>query len=339
MTQSPIYILDRTFDDPRYDGFYTLVDDSKPSLLRLADGVPRVRADRNWRVLRLSETWNVPTVLGKARKFHDYPCVDLAIPAFSPRAVEVLRDLLEPNGELLPINTKQGSYYIYNTTTIVDLLDRERSEVNWYKDGFTAFAVKRYEVKDGVSHPGIFRIPEKPSTLHANDDFVRRVREHGLNGMTLTRVWPLPPGVDWQVMQKRASEKQQTKGLVAGESVKGHSVIIRLPLGKPTSTGTPSERRAIDRLMDELEDRLLDGDAGDSPAVGSVEGSDFGVPGECRLFLAGPNAYSLFAAIRPVLEGLKWEHDIQVVRREGHFTDGEAAEEIEVFVKDERRMR
>ena len=42
-------------------------------------------------------------MVGHVRRFNDYPCINMSRPAFSQRAVDLLRDVLEPNGEPLMI--------------------------------------------------------------------------------------------------------------------------------------------------------------------------------------------------------------------------------------------
>jgi hypothetical protein len=49
-------------------------------------------------------------------------------PILSAKAVEALRDLLEENGELLPLLCDEGIYYVFNTARIVDALDEKHSE-------------------------------------------------------------------------------------------------------------------------------------------------------------------------------------------------------------------
>ena len=53
----------------------------------------------------LKKKWKIPELWGPVPSFHDYPATEL-VPCFSQRAVDALRDVLEPNGELLPAKTK-----------------------------------------------------------------------------------------------------------------------------------------------------------------------------------------------------------------------------------------
>ena len=98
---------------------------------------------------------------GNVRRFNDYPCINLVYPAFSERAVDLLRDLLEPNGELLPVRHSVGQYYFFNCTRVVDCADLPNSKVNMTtRDGFAVtsssqLALLDEQLEDGLS---VFKI-------------------------------------------------------------------------------------------------------------------------------------------------------------------------------------
>src|SRR5262249_61327804 len=64
-----------------------------------------------------------------SRRLTDSPSITLSRPAFTRRAVDLLRDVLEPNGELLPVRHRIGTYYFYNCTRMVSAADLTRSDV------------------------------------------------------------------------------------------------------------------------------------------------------------------------------------------------------------------
>src|ERR1051326_8884970 len=281
-----VYRLERFMDDPRYDGFV--------GGRFFLDSVPQL-PDRKgpWQIKRLAPTWIPPTVTGRVRKFHDYPCVNIVYPAFSDRAVAALRDFLEPNGELLPLVTPEGSYFAYNITTVADVLDLERSKIKWSVKPFATFWIDRYEFfQEKLKGLAIFRLPADVSSYYVTEAFVARAREHGLRGMHFQKVWPLPRNMSWERLAREQKEAEKAKDLAAGKTVKGNTVVIRLALADRRSKGTKVERQAVNRLIDELDKRLIDVDS-DAPAKGSFEGHDYGVLGECRLFLSTPDADDL----------------------------------------------
>jgi hypothetical protein len=316
--RAAMYELEPILDDPRYEGF---------GVRGFPKTLPPNRTSRNWRVIRLAPNWLPFEANGRVRKFNDYPCVNLMNPAFSQKAVDALRGFLEPNGEILPLVSSVGSYFAYNVTKIAAVLDPKRSKINWLKKDITAFEVERYELLterlDGLS---IFRIPENPTSTYVTEPFVARAQEHGLRGMNFIKVWPLPPGVYWRALENERRQKRHTEGLPAGQSVKGNSVVIRLQLGSPKSTGTEAEKKSVNKLMDQLDAQLVDVNS-DAPVVGSLEGFDYGVPGECRLFLSCPDADALVKKLHPWLKAVDWPKGFKVLKRYGNFADKDAREE------------
>jgi hypothetical protein len=123
-------------------------------LLDTFDGTPM---SASWRPLR------VKVLLDKDHKGRlpsDFPSLDGTIPVFSKRGVEALRDLLEPNGEILPIDCAQGTYFAFNVTRVVDALDVERSELELFDDG-EIMNVARYELKaEKLNDAAIFKLPQ-----------------------------------------------------------------------------------------------------------------------------------------------------------------------------------
>lgn len=151
-----------------------------------------------WTVKSVKHAWNIPRFTGRVRYFNDFPDVDLSVPAFSRRAVEALRDLLEPNGELLPLDSV-GAYCAYNLLTVADVLDRRNSAIKYLSDGITALWDIQHEfIVDAVESLVIFRIPEKPNVSYVTETFVARATERQLKGFDFQLVWPLPASVRWR---------------------------------------------------------------------------------------------------------------------------------------------
>jgi hypothetical protein len=130
-------------------------------------------------------------------------------PTFSQRAVETLRDVLEGNGELLPVKRDSQTYFCYNVTNIVDALDPTESTFDEYGAVETHCFSSR-KVKDQL----IFKLPHllpkevklpwphikdrrwlppgRQVTQHdvyVSDVFVQRVRAADLRGFEFERVW------------------------------------------------------------------------------------------------------------------------------------------------------
>jgi hypothetical protein len=122
------------------------------------------------------------------------------VPTFSAKAVEALRDLLEPNGEILPLECDNGEYFAFNVTTVVPVLDRKASEIEWLaidrlkkREGVMAEKIIHYEFHANEIEPlAIFRIPEDVTGYYVTERFFQRVEQNGLFGFDMRKVWPLP---------------------------------------------------------------------------------------------------------------------------------------------------
>jgi hypothetical protein len=123
--------------------------------------------------------------------FPGYPIT----PIFSQRAVDALADLLEGNGELLPLICDSGEYYAFNITREVDALDEERSEFKRFSELYMLmvdesepdpWCISRYEFHpERIADLSIFKLLRTRHQFDAalvTDKFVQRVREADLKG-------------------------------------------------------------------------------------------------------------------------------------------------------------
>lgn len=315
-----VYQLSRITDDPRFEGFALA---ESPSILGrdsldddLTPGFVDADDNPNWRQPALGDAWAMPKATGRVSEFNDYPCVDMVIPAFSERAVGVLKDFLEPNGELLPLETGTDSdYFAYNILTVSDALDREKSCCEFWCDPPTTadeidFFVFESEKVEGLS---IFRIRELPTKVFVTNVFQSRVESSNLEGFVFNRVWPLPEGADWRTLDQEFLEDRRR--------LKQHTLVLMLPL-----RGTAKEKRLI-RDFENALDSTLRVDRIDANYLGSYEGSDDSVGKECRLFLSCPDVDRLLKHIRADIENLSWPSDIKVCSRYGGMYE-EGAKEV-----------
>lgn len=124
-------------------------------------------------------------------------------PVFSAKAVEVLKDLLEENGELLPLICNEGTYYVFNATTVVDALDEQHSEFKplqeldpdlFWDSTPDEMRVTRHEFfSEKIADLSIFRIPFGANYAInyplVTDRFVQRVAASGLKGFEFQLLW------------------------------------------------------------------------------------------------------------------------------------------------------
>jgi hypothetical protein len=146
----------------------------------------------------------VPDNLENSDVKSDFPYVSgLAIQLiFNRRAVDALSDLLEGNGELLPLICDEGEHWIFNITCIVDVLDAEHTEFkpeseldpDWVQIGDEpeVMLISKYEFyADQVKDLTVFRIPSKYRSRGplVTNKFVERVNEAGLVGFGFELLW------------------------------------------------------------------------------------------------------------------------------------------------------
>lgn len=332
MTETALYKLEPITDDPRYEGFAFVKEDSLCGKGRLVwdFGSDNVKTKgRAWTVPPLAPSWIPQPVIGRVRSFNDYPCVNLTIPAFSRRAVDALCDFLEPNGELLPLISSVGEYYAYNITKVADILDHEKSDVHWANEKhITAIDIRHFEcVPEKMAELSIFQLVELPGTAYVSQVFVDRVSRCELNGFRFVKLWPLPDGVSWQEEDhKQRKKKPRVKTKKGSGATKGNTVVLLLPIAKATPTKLEKERLA--KIMDEIDSLLFDSTASPEAAYfGNLEGDDHH-EGHIRLFLSCPDADVLVEKLRPWLKMLSWEKPVRMLKRYGEYFDASCREEF-----------
>jgi hypothetical protein len=138
---------------------------------------------------------------------------------FSRKAVDALYNLLEANGEILPLifEGKENEYFAYNVLTVSNAVDEEKSEIDRHPDGDFSH-IKRYEF-DPTQIAGltIFKVwknksPRVPTShtfisgdVFVTDPFVKRVKEAGLFGFDFRLKWSGPTADDLLDRARRAT--------------------------------------------------------------------------------------------------------------------------------------
>lgn len=322
-----VYVLDPITDNPMFEGF-ALDFLELPSVLGrgclnddMTPGYDASLSNPHWTQTRLKEKWVPPHVTGRVAAYNDFPGINLIYPAFSQRAVDALRDYLEPNGELLPLDSDVGvPYYFYNITTVVDAIDAENSRGARFRDSglliYPEYLAFHAEKLEGLS---IFMDYDWPVSTLVTDVFVRRVEECGLNGFDFVKVWPFPKGVNWQLENKKHSPQRKI-----AEKLKQQALVLIFPLAGKRPNAT--EKKSINRYKDELDAQLVVRSL-DAPYFGSLEG-DEPVEGEMRLFLSCPDADRLVQKLQPWLDHLGWPRTYYVMKRYGKMYDENAEESV-----------
>ncbi|SFH80401.1 imm11 family protein [Planctomicrobium piriforme] len=326
MTQvKAIYKLESISDNPKFEGFGM---GEQPSLMGRRDRYDDLRTEydskaKEWKTSRLAEIWEPLRVLGRVRPFNDFPCV-MDIPAFSVRAVEVLRDILEPNGELLPLDTSVGSYYLFNCMTVADIIDFERSKIDFLNKQ-TILDIDHLEVyEDRLDGLSIFQMRKYPNRCLVTDSVARRIREAKLEGFEFQKMWPLPTDVYWMMHRKdpRCHDELTAQPATESRPIKGNTVVLRLALEGVIPSVVEEAR--FETIADEL-DALLVNPHRNAKYFGNLEITEF-VPGEARFFLSCPDADELAKKLKPWAKTLDWPGEKWLLKRYGEFVEIEATE-------------
>ena len=101
-------------------------------------------------------------------------------------AWEVLRDLLEPHVEILPLEFEgEETFYMVNPLVIVDALDAEASDVEWYKDRILSVGIYALIQNKIPGEIPIFRVRgAEKLALFVNESVLSKVFSEDLCGFS-----------------------------------------------------------------------------------------------------------------------------------------------------------
>lgn len=320
MRTTAIYELNKITDDPRFEGFAltpspsvlgreTLDDDLSPGFIDAEE-------NPNWQQPSLAEAWRPPRVEGRVSEFNDYPCLDMVLPAFSERAVDALRDLLEQSGELLPLATSTDTrFFFFNILTVSDALDRPAASCEfWCDPPTTAIDIEHFVFDAGmVQGLSIFRIRELPTSVLVTNTFVDRVESRRLQGFSFTKVWPLARDVNWRMQHNQGDEERKL--------LKRHTLVLLLPMRE-----SAEDHQRIANFENTL-DRRLRVPSLESEYLGCYEGHEI-VENQCRMFVSCPDVDRLMEHLRDDLKSLHWPTEIVACRRYGRIHETNVREEL-----------
>lgn len=319
-----VYKLSEILDDPRFDGF--CLDKGVRSLFGnvhpMADFQGTNPLMFSWEPASLSKLWKAPRVVGNVRPFNDYPGLGMAEPAFSERAVECLRSMLEPNGELLPLDSDLGNYWVFNVQTKCSALSVKESKIDWWGEGCEgAISIDRFSFNEKKLRGfTIFKLREWNAPVFVTQAFRDRVEECGLNGFNFIKVWPCPQGVSWKAEEVKARRaRAKKKGDLRGETL---ILRFRLAGSKPNA----AETRLIRRFTEDLLADLAVQTTPTAPYYGSLESSEL-AGGEWRMCLSCGSVDRLVEHLKEWIDGRPWPNQFCIVKRRGHLLDRSAKEE------------
>ena len=108
----------------------------------------------------------------------------------SARAVKALRDCLERYGEVLPVECKDGEFYLYHTALTLNALDEKSSRLERFDSG-GVMEISRYVFDPKtLADAEIFKMPqENRYFIFVTDEFVHRIKKAKLKGFNFEEVW------------------------------------------------------------------------------------------------------------------------------------------------------
>lgn len=308
-----IYKLSQNLVDPRYNGFR--FKRGTKSLTgrknRELDFDPDDGRKFGWKPQKLKKLWEAPELVGPVPSFHDYPCVG-SIPCFSKKSVNALQDLLLPSGELLPANTEQGVFYLYNILAVTDAFVPESSDMIMLRTGLAAGVNFYFFDKNATDGLTVFRIRYRPPEVFVTDEFKKRVEDANLNGFLFEKVWPFKRGIDWR--EKAGEVRQKIRN--QSEKLRGESIYIDFYY--PDGGLASKSRIQLEKLADSIEMLLSDEMKSNGEYLGTLEMAD-----DCgeysRFYVSCPSIKKIQTKLTSWVASRKWPYTCAITFRLGHL--------------------
>lgn len=136
-------------------------------------GVRRVRADER-----------------QEFKPSDFPWLGSDALIMRRSAVDALHEILEANGEVLPLSTNDGVDLFVLNAHVVDALDEANSSLMKFPGTNRIMRIRKVAfVASKVEGIDVFRLPHRASPTYMSERFVERVKGAGLRGLVFKEVW------------------------------------------------------------------------------------------------------------------------------------------------------
>lgn len=223
-----VYLADQDANDPRLNGSVFECEDPIGDGEEIYDDFTPSLTSRDWTAPRFANIWVPRKLKETVNELNDFPRF-YTVFGLSQRAVDSLFDLLEPNGELLPVEPRAGKikYYAYNVTRVIDALDQQESIVERYSpSAIPVSRVEHYEFKtDLLAGAAVFRIPDRIEDIYVTQEFVSRAQRDHLFGLRFMKVWPLVRGTNWVKLGK-ANQRNVQSHTVADKKVGDRQVSL-----------------------------------------------------------------------------------------------------------------
>jgi hypothetical protein len=161
------------------------VDDQDYEVFRQLKGQPRAAT---WKPIAVRR---VRADDREAFNPSDFPWLGSHALVMRRGAVDALRDILDANGEVLPLSTDDGVELHVLNARVIDAMDEANSSLMRFPETNRIMLIKRIAfVPTAIQGADVFRLPHRASPTYVSDHFVERVEAAGLRGLVFNKVWP-----------------------------------------------------------------------------------------------------------------------------------------------------
>lgn len=141
----------------------------------------------------LIDSWyplQVEIVALEGKTLSDFPAMTGGTLVCNERSLEVIFPFIGHSIEVLPLQSEHEKFYIINVLDMVDCLDHELSEIEYFKSG-NIKAITRYTFREKcLRNRAIFKIVErKGGPIFVSDTFKKIVEQNGLRGLNFREIW------------------------------------------------------------------------------------------------------------------------------------------------------
>lgn len=109
-------------------------------------------------------------------------------PTFSARAIKLLGEVLSECGEILPLESGFGDFYMLNVTNLADALDEDKSDIQRLPSGIATHANKYAFQQNKLPGNPIFKVPLFTARTFYTSEFVNLVAQTDLKGFEFTEL-------------------------------------------------------------------------------------------------------------------------------------------------------
>lgn len=148
------------------------------------DGLPRAGTWKPIRVRRVSAQE------GRIAEPSDFPWLGSDALVMRRSAVDALRDILDANGEVLPLSTDDGVDLFVLNARVINALDEANSSLMKFPGTDRIMRIKKAAfLRSAIVSADLFRLPHRASSTYVRERFVERINVAGLRGLAFEPVW------------------------------------------------------------------------------------------------------------------------------------------------------